>query len=215
MSLSKAVTGWFFCALCVAGAVAVCMRWFDVTIARIFVSNSTKLASLGTGLGSAVLVSGEMVVMAVLIAVRFVSGRLPSPAKTTLVAIVASLVTYSINESVFKLFFGLPSPELLLFYGSDHNFHYFRGGENSSFPSGHMALAASFVFALSHIRRREGLILQVALLIAGGVLIVGDWHYLSDVLAGAFVGAVGGRTAGALWAHHQKIFNPQHSRNAL
>jgi hypothetical protein len=42
------------------------------------------------------------------------------------------------------------------------------------------------------------------LLIAAGLLVVGDWHFLSDVMAGTFVGLSAGALAGAVMLLHSK-----------
>jgi membrane-associated phospholipid phosphatase len=33
-------------------------------------------------------------------------------------------------------------------------------------------------------------------------LLIGDWHFVSDVVAGAFVGGTAGFVAGELWDQH-------------
>jgi len=42
----------------------------------------------------------------------------------------------------------------------------------------------------------------VLLLLAAGLMLVGDWHFLSDIIAGAFLGTSAGILAGEGWAAH-------------
>jgi membrane-associated phospholipid phosphatase len=42
------------------------------------------------------------------------------------------------------------------------------------------------------------------LLIATVLLIAGDWHFVSDVIAGTFVGVSAGLLAGEVWLAHSK-----------
>jgi len=45
--------------------------------------------------------------------------------------------------------------------------------------------------------------IEAGLLMAGmAILVAGDWHYLSDVVGGTFVGVTAGLTTGALWREH-------------
>ena len=45
-------------------------------------------------------------------------------------------------------------------------------------------------------------LLSALLVLAAGVLIVGDWHFLSDVIAATFAGVSAGLLAGEVWAVH-------------
>jgi membrane-associated phospholipid phosphatase len=40
--------------------------------------------------------------------------------------------------------------------------------------------------------------------LAAALLVIGDWHFLSDVIAGSFVGLSAGLLAGSLWSLHAK-----------
>jgi hypothetical protein len=45
---------------------------------------------------------------------------------------------------------------------------------------------------------------SVLLLVAAVLLIAGDWHFVSDVFAGTFVGVSAGILAGEVWLAHSK-----------
>jgi hypothetical protein len=44
--------------------------------------------------------------------------------------------------------------------------------------------------------------LAILLLLAAALLVVGDWHFLSDVIAGTFLGVSAGILAGEGWLVH-------------
>lgn len=204
MPYGKALGCWLTCAIGVAAGVTAAMLWADAPIAHIFASNLSRWNAVGNGLSSPIIVTGEMLVMALLVAVRLMSGALPRFGKALLLASATSLATFAVNDVALKFLFGIPNPADVLLHGADHGLHLLRGSRQSSFPSGHMALAASWVFAFARLYRRALLPLGGMLLLAAAVLIIGDWHFLSDVIAGIFVGATAGLAAGELWIQHDK-----------
>jgi membrane-associated phospholipid phosphatase len=70
------------------------------------------------------------------------------------------------------------------------------GSQKSGFPSGHMVLASAFAGAFMSYYRASVWPLSGLLALAAGLLIFGDWHFLSDVIAGTFVGISAGVLAG-------------------
>jgi len=87
-------------------------------------------------------------------------------------------------------------------HGAQHVFHLLGGSSRSSFPSGHMVLAGSFAGVFMRFYRNTIVPFSTLLLIAAALLILGDWHFLSDVIAGTFVGVSAGLLAGELWLIH-------------
>jgi membrane-associated phospholipid phosphatase len=108
---------------------------------------------------------------------------------------------YSIYDSPLKFFFGVPNPVAVL-HETQHAFNLLRGSSNSSFPSGHMALAGAFAGIFMRLYRTSVFPLSILLLIVAGLLIVGDWHFLSDVVAGTALGVSAGLLAGEVWLTH-------------
>jgi membrane-associated phospholipid phosphatase len=203
MTFAKVLAYWLACAVGVGVAVTASMLWADVPMAHAFAFNISRWDSIGRGLASPIIVSGEALVMAVLIAARLMAGPLPRLGEAVLVATATSLATFAVNDVALKFFFGMPNPADFL-AGANHSFHIWQGSRQSSFPSGHMALAASWAFAFARLYRPALLPLCAALLVAATALVVGDWHFLSDVIAGTFVGATAGLAAGELWIQHNK-----------
>jgi hypothetical protein len=65
-----------------------------------------------------------------------------------------------------------------------------------------MALSGSFAGVFMRLYRRSVPLFSGLLLIAATLLIVGDWHFLSDVIAGTFIGVSAGLLAGEVWLAH-------------
>lgn len=193
-----------WCLLLIAAMimVAVCIRWLDLPIALVFLSNTKRFNEVGTALGSAVLVSGEMVVIVTLAIVRMAKGNLPAFAKYVFVACCTSLCAFVINDYVLKLLFGRRPPSVLFHAHPNHVFNFFKGNQYSSFPSGHMVIATAFGLALIRLEPRALPVVVILLCTGAAALIIGDWHFVGDVIAGAFVGGTAGFMGGELWLEH-------------
>jgi len=183
--------------------VAVAFAWFDVPIARRLYGIWGTRENLARGFASAVLLSAEAVVALTLVVVRIVRGRLSPFYEAAALACLTSICAYAINDGALKLFFGVPNPSMVM-HGNRHTFHFLRGSSGSSFPSGHMVLAGSFAGVFMRLYRSGTLLLSGLLLIAAVLLIVGDWHFVSDVTAGTFLGVSAGLLAGEVWVTHSK-----------
>jgi membrane-associated phospholipid phosphatase len=187
--------------VCLAAA-QLSFSFYDLPIARQFAHNIGHLDTFGTGLGSAVLLSLEGATALTLIGVRLVRGRLSPFGEALALASLTSMCVYAINDGVLKLFFGVPNPASVFGDGAHHSFHFFAGAQNASFPSGHMALAASFGGALMTLVPASRWPLSALLLVGAGILVIGDWHFVSDVIVGGFIGLSAGVLAGTLWRVH-------------
>src|ERR1700742_3237854 len=91
-------------------AVAISLQWLDLPLARMFRGHARHLASMGVGLGSRVLIAGEVVVMAWLAIRRLVKGNLSLFGKAMFVSCCASLSAFTVNDYVLKYVFGRPNP---------------------------------------------------------------------------------------------------------
>lgn len=184
-------------------AVAIAFAYLDVSIARRVYPISHHFGGLAAGLGSAVLLTLEAAVVLTLIIIRIAREHLSPLREAVALACLTSICAYAINTSVLKVLFGVPTPEEVLL-GTQHAFNFLQGTLNSSFPSGHMVLAGAFAGVLMRLYRASLLPLGALLLFAALLLIVGDWHFLSDVIAGTFVGVSAGLLAGELWIIHSR-----------
>ena len=171
----------------IAGAT-ISFAWVDVPVARHFAFNANRFGMVNAGFSGVVLLSFEAAVVTFLLLRRMVSGQLAPLSKAILVAAVASICAYFLNEALFKFLFGIPSPVEMLFQSAPHAVHFLSGNPEDGFPSGHMMLSGAFAGALMRFYPRiRGRLLS--LLGAGALILVwGDWHFVSDVIAGTFLG---------------------------
>jgi len=184
--------------------VAFSFVQLDVPIALRFWRVGRSLSPLSTGFGTAVILSLESAVALGLILARIVRGHISRFGEVLAIACLASICIYGINSGVLKPFFGVPIPAEII-QGVRHSFNFLKGSANSSFPSGHMALAGAFAGVFMSLYRASAWLLTALLVLAAGLLVVGTWHFLSDVIAGTFVGVSAGILAGEVWTVHSKL----------
>lgn len=192
---------WLLSLLLCMLVVAVAFVYFDVPIARRFYGILGPTEKLAKGLTSAVLLSAEAVVALTLIIIRITRGRLSPRGEAAALACLTSICAFSVNDSALKFFFGVPNPSAVV-HGARHALHLLSGSSNSSFPSGHMVLSGAFAGVFMRLYRRSTLPFSALLFIGAVLLVVGDWHFLSDVIAGVFIGVSAGLLAGEVWSAH-------------
>jgi len=203
--VKKPISGgqiWFCSLLICAVAAALAFTHFDVPIAR-HVYSLVEPKYMAAGLGGAVLLTVEASAVLTLVVIRITRGHLSPAGEALGLACLTSICVYALNASVLKVLFGVPSTADVL-EGASHSFHFLHGTVDSSFPSGHMVLAGAFAGVWMRLYRRSVLPLSALLLVGAGLLILGDWHFLSDVIVGTFLGVSAGLLAGELWLVHSQ-----------
>ncbi len=193
---------WLLAFAVCAAAATLSFAWADVPIARHFWKVGRLLRPLNTAFGASVILFLESAVTLSLVVARVIRGHLSRLGEALAIACLASICAYGINDEVLKPFFGVPMP-LDVIGGAPHTFNFLMGSGNSSFPSGHMMLAGAFAGVFMRLHRASLWPFAVLLALAAGLLIVGDWHFLSDVIAGTFVGVSAGILAGEVWVVHR------------
>ena len=190
------LTGLITCLL----VIPICFRWLDLPLAQAFQHNLGRM--MGRGLPSTIILAGEFAVATTLAVIRMVRGRLPEPGKVLMIAILASIAAFTANNYVLKILFGVPQPLEILFQSAHHGPHLMAGNPASSFPSGHMALAGGFSGVWIRLYPSATPVFAALLAVGMAILVAGDWHFASDVVAGTFIGVTAGLMADALWAAH-------------
>jgi membrane-associated phospholipid phosphatase len=175
----------------------------DVPFAQRFWKVGASLTPWTSIFGAATILTVEAAVALSLIVARVLRGHISRFGATMLVACLASICTYSINDGVLKLFFGVPVPAEVM-QGASHSINLLMGSGKSGFPSGHMVLASAFAGVFMSCYRASRWPLAALLLLAAGLLVFGVWHFLSDVLAGTFVGLSAGALAWEAMPFHAK-----------
>jgi membrane-associated phospholipid phosphatase len=192
---------WLASLVACAAIVTFLFLRVDVPTALRFWNEGSVLSSLNGALGAAVILSAESAAILFMVLARLVRGHISVFGETLVIACLASMCAYVINDHLLKVFFGVPDPTDVM-HGARHRFNLWMGSESSSFPSGHMVLAAAFGGVFMRLYKASIWPLSALLLTAAGLLLVGDWHFLSDIIAGAFVGMSAGILAGEGWAAH-------------
>lgn len=203
-SLSVILKNWFLSFAACTAAAALCFVRLDVPVARHVWGASRHLSSLSTAFGATVILTLESVVVLALVFARLTRGHLSRLAETLGVACLASICAYGTNDQVLKPLFGVPTP-LWVIEGARHGFHFAMGSSASSFPSGHMVLAGAFAGAFMRLYPASSRTLSGLLLLAAALLVVGDWHFISDVIMGTFIGVSAGMLAGEGWLAHSSL----------
>jgi membrane-associated phospholipid phosphatase len=108
--------------------------------------------------------------------------------RTAILAAVSGFIALTTNNLIFKPFFGRRGIDYFLYYPSEYGFHFFNGVWKDNFPSGHMALITAVVTIAWREFPRLRWISAVVIVLAGFVLLFGEWHFVSDLIAGALWG---------------------------
>jgi membrane-associated phospholipid phosphatase len=196
---------WLVIALAVLVVVAVCIRYIDPPLAHLaarlhFIQAILAAAPVGLP------VLDTLSALAVLLGAGYLATGKPLPKWLTaaMLAGLALVCSVCLIEFVLKPVFGRAVPPLYLRYG-DYGFHWFhRSVEFGAFPSGHADQAMSIVAVLWVYYPRWRWVYVGAFLLLAGALIVGEWHYLSDIVAGGFIGTVAGVLMMHIWRAYGK-----------
>ena len=204
-----ALRRWALAFLSVALAVAICYFWLDRPIA-LFVHdqlprNSRVLLEPITYIPNPLIWAATIVFL--FLGVRGLTGRTLSKMQTAIVLCSVSLMIAETLKNVLKFVFGRTWPETWVqnnpsfIHGGVYGFNLFHGGEAyQSFPSGHMTAicALASVLWIYYPRLRSiCLIVTLAVLVS---LVGTNFHFLSDTIAGAFVGTSTGLMVSMLFA---------------
>lgn len=96
-----------------------------------------------------------------------------------------------VTKLMVKYLFGRMNTRAWLENPVDRSFHWFHGGgAYSSFPSGHMAVFTTLAVACWLIFPKYRVACLAVLIALGFSLVATDYHYLSDVIAGGYLGLV-------------------------
>ena len=205
-----AIQRWLLALLLTAGAVVVCYLWIDRPLALLAHAHSaqretferlTYISDLFIPLGVAAFVASGLWALA---------GR-PFPQLVTAGSLCSiSLIMAETIKSQLKFVFGRLWPETWVannpsFIQDDaYGFNLFHGGQGyASFPSGHTAATCALISVLWILYPRLRSHYALAVLAVAVGMIGANYHFLSDVIAGGFVGTSTGWMTIALWRARQ------------
>lgn len=196
---------WSLSFVACAAAAALCFKKVDVPVAIHVWGAGRHLSALNAAFGATVILTLESAIVLALVLARLTRGHLSRLGETLGVACLASICAYQINDQVLKPFFGVATP-LEVVHGARHGFNLAMGIAASSFPSGHMVLAGAFAGAFIRLYPASTRVLSGLMLLAAALLVVGDWHFVSDVIMGTFIGVSAGALAGEGWVVHSNLW---------
>lgn len=196
-------------------AVAVSYEWLDRPIALVFhatVAHPDLLAPVARW-------PNPIVPLAVIAFVGLglwnLSGRALSRIQNCLLLCSISLIIAEMTKAQLKFVFGRTWPETWVHNNPSflrdgvYGFNFFHDGSAyTSFPSGHMAVSCSVISVLwVYFPAWRTVCALVALFVAIG-LVAANYHFLSDVIAGSFVGISTGWMVTSLWKAHEHFDAP-------
>jgi membrane-associated phospholipid phosphatase len=92
-------------------------------------------------------------------------------------------------KSGSKFLFGRVNTRYWLTHPEAYRFNWFHGtGTTCGFPSGHMVVYAALAAAICRCYPRHSLFPVLGAFVLGGALIATNYHFLGDVIAGAYLG---------------------------
>lgn len=178
------------------------IQWLDAPLARYFANGFTRWDFMGESFSSPVLIGLITLVVTPLAFLRLLRGVLSDFAETVIVAGCAALGSFTVNDFVLKRIFGRDGVMEYLTAPETTGFHPFHGSMFSSFPSGHSVMIATGLFVFARVYRSRLPYALATLGVIALLLVAGNWHFLSDVVAGLFLGALAGSLAGELARSH-------------
>ena len=204
--MTRAFKTWFAGLVLTAAVVSVSVQWFDRPIALwvydIFGGRRIP-TMLADRIFSISLVSAIVFVICGLVAIM---GRRFSKLEAAVAMCAISTLATTIIKDQLKFAFGRTWPDtwgpgiVSLLRDNAYGFHFFQSGKSfESFPSGHAAVAAA-VLSVVWILFPKRLVICASGVVAVDIgLVTLNVHFLSDVVAGTFLGLSTGLFTVALW----------------
>jgi membrane-associated phospholipid phosphatase len=197
------IVGWWLAGLAATSlSLAASFSFLDAAIANYFLGRMSHISRLGILFSTSVLMVFALSLIALIAALRIVRGHLPESIRIFFFALCVAVICFAGNDYVLKPFFGRPTPFDVFALHSDWGFHFFKGDSHSGFPSGHMMMASSFTAIFGSVNGKVMLALITLIVILVPLLLMGQWHFLSDIIAGIFIGTTVGLLASELWRRH-------------
>lgn len=184
---------WLLGALLVTVLVVICDRFVDVPVAlfvKAHLYNNVQWSKLTSDLPDLLLlvVLGVTFFAFSVYLVRSKRGIYDN--LTNLARLVSCLapVAYG-TKAVLKFGFGRINTRVWLMSPEQYGFHWFHGGHGfDGFPSGHMLVVVTLFAAVCRYYPGYWRVLLVMSLLLGIALVLTNYHFVSDVIAGAYLG---------------------------
>jgi membrane-associated phospholipid phosphatase len=204
--MTRAFKTWFVGLVLTAAVVPVSVQWFDRPIALwvydIFGGRRIP-TMLADRIFSISLLSAIVFVICGLVAIM---GRRFSKLEAAVAMCAISTLATTIVKDQLKFAFGRTWPDtwgpgIVSFLRDNvYGFHFFQSGKSfESFPSGHAAVAAAVLSVVWILFPKRRVICAIGVVAVDIGLVALNVHFLSDVVAGTFLGLSTGLFTVALW----------------
>ncbi|MGH6683513.1 MAG: phosphatase PAP2 family protein, partial [Pseudolabrys sp.] len=196
--------------LLTAVAVVICYLWLDRPLALFVHSQAAHRETFERLTHIPDLLIPFAATVFVALGLWALAGRPMSQAVTAAALCSISLIVAETIKSGLKFTFGRLWPDTWVqnnpsfIHDGAYGFNFFHGGAGyASFPSGHTAATCALISVLWILYPKlRSLYVLIVLAVAVG-LIGANYHFLSDVIAGGFVGSSTGWMTVALWRARQ------------
>jgi membrane-associated phospholipid phosphatase len=196
--MTRTLKAWVAAFLATAAIVFVSVQWFDRPIAlffystgerhRIPIETADRIFSLPSIAAAVFVICG----------VCAITGRRLSRVEAIIAICTIGVLVTTVLKDQLKFVFGRTWPYLLR--DDVYSFNFLRPGRLfESFPSGHAAVAAVVLTVLWILIPNKRILYAIAIVAIDVGLVVLNLHFLSDVVAGSFVGISVGIFTVALW----------------
>ena len=203
---------WLLALLLTAVAVVVCYLWIDrplSLLAHAYNGHREAFATV-THLPDPLIPAACIVFVAV--GLCTLAGSTLSGMKTMAALCSISLIVGETIKSGLKSVFGRTWPDTWVqnnpsfIRDGAYGFNFFHGGRGyASFPSGHTAAICAVLSVLWILYPKLRPLYALIVLVVAVGLIGANYHFLSDVIAGGFVGISCGWMLTSLWKAHEHV----------
>jgi len=187
--MTRVLKIWITSLILTSAAVAICYLWLDRPLA-LWVHGASGNKHLPAALVDSPFSSTSFVSACafVICGLAALSGRRFTKPETTIAMGVISMVSTVLIKDQLKFVFGRTWPDMFINNGI-YGFNYFHnGGSFESFPSGHAAVTAAFLFIPWFLFSKLRTVMITCIIAVDIGLVLLNLHFLSDVIAGSFLG---------------------------
>ncbi len=198
---------WLASFIAVALFTLISVTWLDRPIAR-FVHGMFGSRQITGDLGRSPILSIALVTSAVffICGLAAIMGRRFSKIVTAILLCDISVLAVYAAKNELKFYFGRTWPDswgpgiASFIRDNAYGFHFFHSGKSfESFPSGHAAVIAGVISVLWIFYPKLRTLWSACIVATDTALVVMNIHFLSDVVAGSFVGVSTGMFTVAAW----------------
>jgi membrane-associated phospholipid phosphatase len=202
----NALYRWLISLLLTAVAIAICYLWIDQPLALFAHAYNAHRDSFANLTHIPDLLGPAAVIAFVVSGLLALAGWAASKCVSTVALCSIGLIVSAAVKNELKFMFGRTWPETWVrnnpsfIHDNVYGFNFFHGGPGyASFPSGHTAVTCGVISVLWILYPKfRPFYAAVVLAVAVG-LIGANYHFLSDVIAGGFVGTSVGWMTVVLW----------------